>query len=264
MGRGPTLPLARGVRNVAARAPRAPARARPAGPCAAPSGPHLAGHDRDDEQHGDQQRVVRDAVCDVDGALPDRVAEADDEQHPRGRADQIPQQERAQPHAGPADGRVDEHAGDRQQVGGRHGEPAPAPGHPLGPVHPPLRLRVRADEHLQRAMAPAPAGPPVQPVEHHRAGDAGQHGDEQRRLADARERAHGDHRGHRAAEQLEQQRMRADQRRDQRQEQEPVGPAERDQRHADHVGPLCLAVPREAVSAGRAHLSRVVSPGRAT
>ena len=202
------------------------------------------GDDGRDEAQRDPEGVVGDRVGDVHGTLPSwkpSVASTG----PQEAAEQVEQQERAQAHAAVADGGVDERGRNGQEVGEHHRPRAEAP---LEAVQArqaaPGPLAVAAEQPDEDAIAPAPARPPEQPVEHHQAGEPEHHGEHERRLADAGARAHVHDRGRRRAHQLQQRRVRGAQRREQRQQHQPVEPGDRDAADDDPVGALHRAVPR--------------------
>ena len=222
-------------------------------------GTYLSDDDHDDQRDRDPQPVVRDGLGYHHRVVAEGVAEAGQRARPQQRADDVQDDEREQPHPGPAGDDEDDRVGDGQERGDHHGgpgelaAPAPHPAHVLGPAV------ASAGQQRDDAFAPQPARPPVERIELHYPGDGGQQHHDQRPVPDPGERRGGDDRLGTPVQQLQQDRMGADQGGAERQHGPVEDAAERDAGPAQDVGPPRLAGPRHPRVVQR---RRLMSPVR--
>ena len=202
------------------------------------------------------------ALRDHDRVVAEFVAQARQQARPQQRADGVQDEERDQPHPGPAGDDVDDRGGDGQELGDHHGGPGELAAPALDARHVAAAAVAPAGQQRDDPLAPQPACPPVEHVELHQPGDGGQQHHDQRPVPDPDEGRGGDDGRGVPVQHLEQHRMGADQRGHERQQGPVVDAAEHDAGPAQDVDPARPPGPRyPRVIPGPARSSRGL-PGR--
>src|SRR3954469_12694289 len=145
------------------------------------------------------------------GRLADGIAEADHEADPEGASDRVAEKPGPDRHAGCTAAEVDEDAGDRYVVLHDQNEAAPAGEELLAADNPFLVARVALCVEREDAVAIAASAPPVEDVEEAEADDAREERERQRCVTRPGKGTARDHRRARAADQLQEDGVGADQ-----------------------------------------------------